>query len=172
MLRCSQAECSALPFQGPKPYKARCGHICLSLIRLGVVVFAQLLSPLEKNEHALGLVARLIQWHSGSTQLSSDHSQNYSHSVSSVSYAQQRLALSLSEGLKKAHNECKAKVECNAAQCRVVNIGISILSFCFLCPYSIPILLAPNLLKHLEMSNSTWKTNLFITSDVRRVADI
>ena len=53
-----RVQCSS--FQGPKPYKARCGHICLSLIRLGVVVFAQLLSPLEKNEHALGLVARLL----------------------------------------------------------------------------------------------------------------
>ena len=57
----SRVHCSS--FQGPKPYKARCGHICLSLIRLGVVVFAQLLSPLEKNEHALGLVARLQLHH-------------------------------------------------------------------------------------------------------------
>ena len=32
-----------------EPYKARCGRICSST----------LLSPLEKNEHALGLVARL-----------------------------------------------------------------------------------------------------------------
>ena len=34
-----QVQCSS--FQGPKPYKARCGHIFLSLIRLGVVIFAQ-----------------------------------------------------------------------------------------------------------------------------------
>ena len=52
-------QCSS--FQGPKPYKARCGHICSSLIRLGVVVFAQghYWFRLEKNEHTLGLVARL-----------------------------------------------------------------------------------------------------------------
>ena len=34
-----RVQCSS--FQGLKPYKARCGHICLSLMRLGVVVFAQ-----------------------------------------------------------------------------------------------------------------------------------
>ena len=43
-----RVQCSS--FQGPKPYKARCGRICSST----------LLSPLEKNEHALSLVVRLI----------------------------------------------------------------------------------------------------------------
>ena len=42
-------------------------------------------------------------------------------SSNSVSYAQQQLGVSLSEGLKKAYNECKAKVERIAAQCRVKN---------------------------------------------------
>jgi hypothetical protein len=39
----------------------------------------------------------------------------------SVSYAQQQLGVSLSEGLKKAYDECKAKVERIAAQCRAKN---------------------------------------------------
>ena len=39
----------------------------------------------------------------------------------SVSYAQQQLGVSLSEGLKKAYNECKAKVERIAAQCKAKN---------------------------------------------------
>ena len=39
----------------------------------------------------------------------------------SVSYAQQQLGVSLSEGLKQAYDECKAKVERIAAQCRAKN---------------------------------------------------
>jgi hypothetical protein len=39
----------------------------------------------------------------------------------SVSYAQQQLGVSLSEGLKKAYDGCKAKVERIALQCRAKN---------------------------------------------------
>lgn len=41
--------------------------------------------------------------------------------LNSVSYAQYQLGISLSEGLKKAYDECKAKVERIAAQCRAKN---------------------------------------------------
>ena len=56
-----RVQCSS--FQGPKSYKAWCGHICLSIIRLSVVVFAQAhyWVRLKKNEHALGLVTRLTE---------------------------------------------------------------------------------------------------------------
>ena len=53
----------------------------------------------------------------------------------SVSYAQQQLGVSLSEGLEKAYNECKAKVERIAAQCRVKNRKFR---------YKHPFVLAPN----------------------------
>ena len=38
-----------------------------------------------------------------------------------VSYAQQHLGISLSDGLKKAYDECKSKVERIAGQCRAKN---------------------------------------------------
>ena len=41
--------------------------------------------------------------------------------TNSVCYAQQQLGVSLSEGLKKAYDECKAKVERIAMQCRAKN---------------------------------------------------
>lgn len=58
----------------------------------------------------------------------------------SVSYAQQHLGVSLSEGLKKAYNECKAKVERIAAQCRVKNRKFRYTNVLLLLPY-----VAPNL---------------------------
>ena len=74
-----------------------------------------------------------------------------------VSYAQQQLGISLSEGLKKAYNECKAKVERIAAQCRVKNRKFRYKDSFVLFPLSLH--LAPNLLKlFIEMSNSISKT--------------
>ena len=87
----------------------------------------------------------------------------------SVSYAQQQLGVSLSEGLEKAYNECKAKVERIAAQCRVKNRKFRYYNRLFrFVSLSLPIIgltpcplhLLHNLLSLfiIEMSNSISKT--------------
>jgi hypothetical protein len=89
----------------------------------------------------------------------------------SVSYAQQQLGVSLSEGLDKAYNECKAKVERIAAQCRLKNrkfrYELTFVLF-FPCPPCPLNTLPLNLLKlFIEMSNSILKTTqaaVYITS--------
>ena len=95
----------------------------------------------------------------------------------SVTYAQQQLGVSLSEGLEKAYDECKAKVERIAAQCRVKNR-----KFRYRRPLAV---LAHNLPKTVDRDvefdlendasrclHNLTENNLFVTSDVRRVPDI
>jgi hypothetical protein len=98
----------------------------------------------------------------------------------SVSYAQQQLGVSLSEGLKKAYNECKTKVERIAAQCRVKNRKFRykhsfVFVLCVLC-------LAETFYNRdveFDLENDASRclhnlmdNNLFATSDVRRVPEI
>lgn len=84
--------------------------------------------------------------------------------ANSVSYAQHQLGVSLSEGLKKAYNECKTKVERIAAQCRVKNRKFRYKHSFVLFPLSLHLAL---LNFFIEMSNSISKTTqaaVYITS--------
>ncbi|KAF8160001.1 hypothetical protein B0H34DRAFT_782523 [Crassisporium funariophilum] len=79
--------------------------------------------------------------------------------VNTISYAQQQLGASLTEGLAKAHAECKAKVERIAAQCRAKNRKFRDVEF--------DLENDGNLCLHNLMD-----ANIFATSDVRRVPEI
>lgn len=104
-----------------------------------------------------------------------------------VSYAQQQLGVSLSEGLNKAYNECKAKVERISAQCRAKNRkfrykSFFFFSFCFSCPCTLHLTYSTETFYRdieFDLENDPGRclhnlmdNNLFATSDVRRVPDI
>ncbi|KDR70875.1 hypothetical protein GALMADRAFT_159702 [Galerina marginata CBS 339.88] len=76
-----------------------------------------------------------------------------------ISYAQQQLGVSITDGMKQAYDECKATVERIARQCRAKNRKFRDVEF--------------------DLENDSNRclhnlgdTNIFLTSDVRRVPEI
>ena len=95
----------------------------------------------------------------------------------SVSYAQHQLGVSLSEGLKKAYDECKAKVERIAAQCRAKNRKFRYIAILLSRPCPCTDAFYRDVEFDLENDSSRclhnlMDNNIFSTSDVRRVPDI
>ena len=95
----------------------------------------------------------------------------------SVSYAQQQLGVSLSEGLKKAYDGCKAKVERIALQCRAKNRKFRYVPL----PTSTSIPFHSSTCRDIEFDlendsnrclHNLTQPNIFLTSDVRRIPDI